>query len=184
MSLQGAQATRQSSPNCHLAYALPQPNLIASHKVAWQSSGTVTLPRNTSPHTTRGTQPVSKNTSLAETSPPHIRTFRLPPVIASHKVARQSSGTVIVLGRLPTFPLDCHVGSQRDPPRNDIRISGIEAPPDPTCKLQEAPREGFLIPACELLQLLRDARVRPKWHPPPLRVRRENRSGLRACTVP
>ena len=60
----------------------------------------------------------------------------------------------------------------------------IEKSLDPTCKLQEAPREAFLIPACELLQLPRDVGVRPKWHPPPLRDRQGNRSCLRACMVP
>ena len=63
-------------------------------------------------------------------------------------------------------------------------LSVSKNPPDPTCKLQEAPREAFLIPACELLQLPRDARVRPRWHRPPLRVQQGNRSCWRACRVP
>jgi hypothetical protein len=50
--------------------------------------------------------------------PPCINTSDHPLVIASHKVARQSSGTECN-SRLPALPLDCHVGPQRDPPRND-----------------------------------------------------------------
>jgi hypothetical protein len=71
LSLRGAQATRQSSPNRPHKHRLPL----------------------------------------------CIRTSGPPPVIASHKEARQSSGTEY--SRLPALPLDCHVGPKRDPPRND-----------------------------------------------------------------
>ena len=57
----------------------------------------------------------------------HAYAPRPPPVIASHKVARQSSGTDCLAAK--HTPLDCRVGSRRDPPRNDSGISSIERIP-------------------------------------------------------
>ena len=135
----------------------------------------------------QATRQSSPNRPTPQASPATLHTHHLSPTPQCH--CEPQSGAAIQRNRyslrqLPALPLDCRVGSRKDPPRNDIGISGIEESLRTYLKQREGLREAFLIPACELPQLPRDARVRPKWHPPPLRDRQGNRSGLRACTVP